>query len=526
MNQAAIALQTEHEVALARKAGSRFDEILQRHERLIVFLLAAYAAIRILFFSAAFPLFNSTDEQVHFDAVYKYSQGYLPEKGLPLVSPECARIFTLYESPEYVTGAAVLRAAHMDRPIATLPPDVQAAKFQLYYSYWLSKKNFEIASPPLYYLLGAVWLKAGSALQLTDWKLAYWLRLLNVVPYIALIFLAYRLVKEIYPEREHLCLFVAALLAVFPQDIFYGINREVFSAPFAGVALLLLALSLRRAARARVYLLAGAFTVGLTFLVDVPNAVMYLALLGTLIFWLKRASKEGSLRNGVMVTGAAGLLAMSLPALWMARNYVSVGDITASPDKIAALGWTLKPWSSLWQHPLFSWGGAGYFLRELMKTYWRGEFLWHGQPLAAGFLDWFLVVTTYSLIVAFVAHFLIRRRSTKDVQWWCDFVAFSLVGAAFLFLAVLSLRFDFGSCFYPSRARPYFVSGRIISGTVLPFLVMFASAFGRLASRIQKWVPPSIAMASVVLFIGVSDIVIKGTVIHSSFNLFSLLSLR
>jgi hypothetical protein len=161
-----------------------------------------------------------------------------------------------------------------------------------------------------------------------------------------------------------------------------------------------------------------------------------------------------------------------------------------------------------------------------MKTYWRGEFLWHGKPLASSFLDWFFVVTSYSLIVAFVAYFLIRRRSTKDLQWWCDFVAVSLVGAGFLFLAVLSLRFDFGNCFYPSRAHPYFVSGRIISGTVLPFFVVFASAFGRLAARIQKWVPQSVAMASIVVFIGVSDILIKGAVVHSSFNLFSLLSLR
>lgn len=525
MNQVEIVPQAEHELALAREAGSRFDQILQRHELLIVFLLAVYAAIRILFFSAAFPLFNSTDEQIHFDSVYKYSHGDLPERGLPLVSPECARIFTLYGSPEYMTEAAVLRAAHMDRPIATLPPDIQPAKFQRWYSYWSSKKNCEIDSPPLYYLIAAVWLKSGSALQLTDWKLAYWLRFLNVVPYTALIFLAYRLVKAIYPSREGLSLFIPALIAVFPQDIFYGINREVFSAPFAALSLLLLALSLRRVPSARVYLLAGAITVGLTFLIDIPNAVLYLALSATLIFWLKRAYREGSFRIDAIVNGAAGLFAITLPALWMARNYFSVGDITASRDKIAALGWTLKPWAARWHHPLFSGEGTAYFLRELMKTYWRGEFLWHGKPLASSFLDWCSVLSTYGLIVAFVAYFLIERRSTKDLQWWCDFTALSLVGAGFLFLAVLSLQFDFGTCFYPSRAHPYFVSGRIISGTTLPFLVIFASAFGRLASRIRKWAPPSIAMASIVLFIGASDILVKGPVVHSSFNLFSLLRL-
>ena len=61
---------------------------------------------------------------------------------------------------------------------------------------------------------------------------------------------------------------------------------------------------------------------------------------------------------------------------------------------------------------------------------------------------------------------------------------------------------------------------------MLPFLDIFASAFASLASRVQKWVPLSIAMGSIVVFIGVSDILIKGTVIHRSFNLFSLMSLR
>ena len=526
MNQSAIVPETEHELAMARETGSRFSQILQTHELLIVFLLAAYAALRILFFSAAFPLFNVTDEQVHFDSVYKYSQGYLPQKGLPVVSPECARIFTLYESPEYINEPALLRAVHLDKPIATLPPEMQAGKYQRYYSYWSTKKNFEIDSPPLYYLIAAVWLKSGSALQLTDWKLAYWLRFLNVIPYIALVFLAYRLVKEIYPQREYLSLFVPALLAVFPQDVFYGVNREILSAPFAALSLLLLALSLRRVTRAKAYLIGGACMVGLTFLIDVPNAVLYLALVGTLIFWLKRAYKEESFRTDAITTGVAGLCAISLPALWMARNYLSLGDITASREKIAALGWTVKPWSSRWQHPLFSWKGVGYFLRELMKTYWRGESLWHGKPLASTYVDWLFILTTYSLIVAFVAYFLIQRRSTKDIQWWCDFVAVGLFGSGFLFLALLSLQFDFGACFYPSRALPYFVSGRIISATTLPFFVIFASAFGRLASLIQKWVPPSIAMASIVLLIGISDILIKSPVLHSSFNLFSLWSLR
>lgn len=42
-----------------------------------------------------------------------------------------------------------------------------------------------------------------------------------------------------------------------------------------------------------------------------------------------------------------------------------------------------------------------------------------------------------------------------------------------LFLTGLPLRYDFGTCFYPSREFPYFTSGRLISG--IPFLVITAS---------------------------------------------------
>jgi dihydroxyacetone kinase DhaKLM complex PTS-EIIA-like component DhaM len=61
---------------------------------------------------------------------------------------------------------------------------------------------------------------------------------------------------------------------------------------------------------------------------------------------------------------------------------------------------------------------------------------------------------------------------------------------------------------------------------MLPLVIIVASASSRLATQIQKLVSPSIAMVRIELFIGVSDNQIKGTVVHSAFNLFSLLWLR
>jgi hypothetical protein len=44
-----------------------------RHERKLILLLCAIAAVRVFIFSAAFPFFNNVDEQAHTDLVIKYA---------------------------------------------------------------------------------------------------------------------------------------------------------------------------------------------------------------------------------------------------------------------------------------------------------------------------------------------------------------------------------------------------------------------------------------------------------------------
>ena len=71
-----------------------------RHERKLVFLFCAIAALRVFTFSAAFPFFNNVDEQAHLDLVMKYARGDVP-RGLGHYSPESANVIALYGTPEY-----------------------------------------------------------------------------------------------------------------------------------------------------------------------------------------------------------------------------------------------------------------------------------------------------------------------------------------------------------------------------------------------------------------------------------------
>jgi len=54
---------------------SGIDQFLWVHSGRIIALLCLYAGLRILIFSAAFPIFNNVDEQAHLMAIQMYARG-------------------------------------------------------------------------------------------------------------------------------------------------------------------------------------------------------------------------------------------------------------------------------------------------------------------------------------------------------------------------------------------------------------------------------------------------------------------
>ena len=73
-----------------------------RHERKLILLFCAVAAVRVFAFSAAFPFFNNVDEQAHFDLVMKSTRGQVP-RDLGHYSSESAHYLSLYGTPEYTS---------------------------------------------------------------------------------------------------------------------------------------------------------------------------------------------------------------------------------------------------------------------------------------------------------------------------------------------------------------------------------------------------------------------------------------
>ncbi len=508
-------------------SNDRIEAFLRSKQNLIVAAICACAFLRILIFCAGFPLFNTLDEQDHLETVRNYSRGMVPGKASPLSDPDMARVFALYGSPEYLISRQRLHAVGMDVPVPELAPQVRELQFERRFNYWLTQPVTEAQSPPVYYAVAGVWYKLGALLGIKDWALAYWVRFLNAILYGVFIWIAFLFVREVYQQNTFLCVAVPGLLAVFPQDVFFGVNRDILSPLLVTVALLLLFRAMEKEKDWRLELAAGGAVTGLAFLTDVSNFVLFGVFMAVLYILARKNIQHEKVRRDFWTIGLGAMAAALPPVLWMARNRAVTGDLTGSKAKIAYLGWTVKPWGDFWQHPIFTLHGAGYFLREMILKYWRGELVWQGTPMRSAIMDGFYLISTCLLITAFAAHVVGRNEAEEHAPRERGLrvnglVSLYLLAVSILFLGAISLPFDFHECVYPSRQNPYFLSGRIICGTLLPFAVIYAGGFEFLWRPLRRYVHPVIPFAVICVLITGSEMLLRADVFHSAFNFFSL----
>lgn len=505
------------ELAPAASTQARLNDFLRAHSGLMVALFCLYAGLRLLIYCAAFPMVNNVDEPYHFAAIEMYARGQWPGKELPRPDRESAKFIALYASSEYLLSRAQIEQFHLEVPFyqSTAQRErIVAAGYQE----WLNSPNFEAQSTPFYYLVGAYWYRLGRAFDLTEWQLAYWVRFLNPVVYVLLLGISYAYVRKIYPGRMFLWLGVPALLAVFPQDVFFGMNRDVLSGPMSAVALLLLMKAVDE--RSSGWLLAASFAVSIGFLVNVSNCVLYGALAVSLWFWVRRSTTATPMTVGI--ASGAGFVSVALPAAWMLRNRAVMGDLTGSRAKIEHLRWTVKPLGQMFHHPIFSLHGLSYFLTNLGASFWRGEYVWHAERMHWPVADRIYLASSALAIPAFIALVVRKWKVSSPIQRMAALQACVVVIGSVVFMAAISLPFDFHNCMYPSRANPFFLSGRIISGALLPFAMMYVSGLEYLLAPARKWAPPAAVLACLLLFITLTEFQIRSVVFSSPYNYFAI----
>jgi hypothetical protein len=96
------------------------------------------------------------------------------------------------------------------------------------------------------------------------------------------------------------------------------------------------------------------------------------------------------------------------------------------------------------------------------------------------------------------------------------------VVASGIFLAFLSIIYDFNNCFYPSREHPYFTSGRLMLGDVIPFLILCLYGLDCGLENIKgRWTRPLI-LAGMMIFMLAAEMAVDWPVFFSQYNWFHL----
>jgi hypothetical protein len=157
-----------------------------------------------------------------------------------------------------------------------------------------------------------------------------------------------------------------------------------------------------------------------------------------------------------------------------------------------------------------------------MATFWQGEFLWHRQPLASPAVDAIYVISSVGFVGVAVVALLSRSTALTGAQRQALGFGFLCVLAAVAFLGSLSIIYDFNDCFYPSGAHPYFTSGRLMLGAVIPFLLLYLYGLDRVLCRVKnRWIRP-VVLVGMVLFMLISETLIDWRLFPNPYNWFHL----
>ncbi len=495
--------------------------LLTRGERSCIGAFCILAFLRVAFFLAAFPFFSNIDEGLHVDLVAKYSLGQWPTGIEPFI-PKSAHYLSIYNSPEYLNdfGAHPQKAVppppwkQLQEPDPnSLPPPV---------AFWLQYKNFESGQMPLYYAVVGVWMQLGELLGFEDLGLLYWTRLLNAFLAALLVWISYFAARLVFPDQLGCRMAVPLLLAFVPQDAFYQVQNDVFSPLSFGVLFLLLFRGWKLESPTRSWAAATGFLFSATYLVKTSNLpLLFVAgcvLLAQAWQWTQRG-----IGKRILVPALIFSVCAFVPiAFWTIHLKHAFGDATAASGKMQLLGWQYKPFADWFNHPIFSFKGSWTFSHELLASFWRGEFDWNKHRLASPAADLFFSISSVILITAAFPSLFETHTQNNQHQRRFLWIAALCVAASIGFYFLLSIMFDFGISAYPSKQFPYFASGRLMAGALIPFFILYVRGLNFFfRSSGKNW--PTIVSALVIAAVAtISEIILTLPVLHSEYNWFHL----
>jgi hypothetical protein len=497
----------------------KFDGLagfINRNERKLILLLCIAAALRIFIFAAAFPFFSNVDEDLHFDLIMKYSLGRIPRM-FDLLSNESLDLIVPYASPEFLQTPDQFPDGKFPQPLWKQSGPEAAEVMDVTRTVWSRETNFESSEPPLYYVLGAAWLRLGRDIRLGGIESLYWIRFLNV-PLIALVvWLGHVSARTIALESLHLRIGVPLLLAFIPQNVFFSINSDVLSPIWVGTLFLFILRWLQPEVPTLWLGICTGLTLAAAYLTKLANLPLLCVALVAIVI---TCSRPASWRRIPAFAALAGCAAIPIGA-WMIWSKYNFGDVTGSTTKTVLLGWTRKPFADWWHHPIFTLRGLAIFWSDLLASFWRGEMKWHSLPLGLPIADAFYSIS--SLFFLFFALSGMRKRvGLSLLQRKVLAIASLSFLAEVAFFALLSIQFDFGNCINPSLEHPYFTSGRLMSGALVPFALLYVYGLERFCRFFGAKRFSLLILTVIMALVTASEVIVNRAAFTSEHNWFHL----
>ncbi len=484
-----------------------------------VMAFCCFAAVRVLVFSAAFPFFNNVDERRHFDLVIKYAYGHVP-RSAELISTATLPYLSRYASPEFLSAPEHFEGGYYG-PMWKHSAEEVAPTIARIEEIWSRTLNQECSQPPLYYVAAAAWFHIGQLIGVKGGYALYWVRFLNVALVVTLVWLAYVAARIIFPDQVALRLGIPLLVASIPQDAFYGIDNDVLSPICFGVTFICLLGWVREDQHSIVLGIGTGLSIAASYLTKLSNLPLILVAVGVIAWWCFAQARSKTLRGAIPALGALVACAAIPIIAWMFWMKSHFGDFTGAASKAQLLGWTAKPFSDWWSHPIFTLSGMWTFLSELIASFWRGEFMWHAHTIGSKGMDLFYVFSSLGLILITIASVLrTRTNNFAEMQRRVLWIAVACVIATIVFLAFLSLQFDFGQCINPSRERPYFFQGRLLGGAMIPFAMLYVYGLHRLLRAVPALVLT--ATIAIAITITISEFLANRVAFASEYNCFHM----
>jgi hypothetical protein len=301
--------------------------------------------------------------------------------------------------------------------------------------------------------------------------------------------------------------------------VFYSIHSDALS-PLLFVISFFLLLQIYFKSKSYFYHFLAGLMAAATLLTRMPNVAMPAVLCGIVILKARKLIGEKKVKEYLPRLGVLLATAIIPVGIWLIRNYIVLGDLTGTSDKMKYSSWTVKPLSKLLDHPIFTLGGLSYFLSELTKTFWRGEFVWHLEPIAWWGTDLFYIVSSAVFITACSFGILSRHKINQQYRFVL-MMCFLVIGVSVPLLAISSTFYDFSGCWFPSWEKPYLSAGRFISSVLLPFLLIYIDGLERIFRRLGKRVV-LLAVVAIVISITLSELWLTADVFASPYNWFGL----